>query len=237
MTTPMNPDTTQSVGLLGRIFGKVQKAPSPPAGVEDRANFTDTVGSMGTDAAYQWEGAVPNYNNPVAAGYFPTVAQQDALLTHVRHAPADQNPDAWYQDKDRWGQSQLKEFKAEGVPWMDDAHRPVEMEPDPRWIPPGIQRPTAFLSPSSYRFQRPFDQTSEHELNGVHLSLADNRRAYMLGGTVGQSSSWNNSYRVDPTTNDTGAVFVGDTVQNNVDSVVLAQQVNSNTFSRPFRLG
>jgi hypothetical protein len=224
------------VGLLGRIFGKVQRAPQPPRGLEDRANFTVTPGSMGTDAAYQFEGGIPSYTNPVSDGYFPTIADQTALLTNYYEPPDDQNPDAWYQDKDRWGMQQQKFQKLTGVPWEDNTLTPILMDDDPRWVPPPVQRPTAFLSPSSYRFTRPFDQNTEHDFNGVHLSLAENRRAYILTGTVGQADNWNNTYRVDPLSNDSQAVFVGDTVTNNVSTAVLYEQSRSDTFANGYRL-
>lgn len=236
MTAPTVPSTPTSVGLLGRIFGKVQKAPEPPRGLEDRAHYVDKPGSMGTDAAYQWEGSVPNYNNPVANGYFPTVAQQDNLLTNYYENPPGESPIAWYQDKDQWGMEQLKFQKLEGVPWQDNTMHPVMMQDDPRWKPPPVERPSAFLSPSSFRFIRPFDQTTEHDFNGLHLSLAENRRAYNLSGSVGRDTTWNNSYRVDPLSNDSRSVFVGDTVTNNVDTTIMYERAHSDTFSNGYRL-
>lgn len=224
MTTPVSPtlpgnnDTSKSVGLLGRIFGKVQEAPTPPAGLEDRLHFTDTVGSNGTDAAYFFPGKVPEMDD----GYFPTIAQADSVLTHYSRPPADVDPQPWYDDKDTWSKQQREKIEDQvAVPWSDVTSKTGPMADDPKWTAPTVSRPSAFLSPSSYRFYRPFGQDVEHELNGVHLSLADNRRAYSLAGNVGRTQAWNNSYRLDPVSNDAQAVFVGDTVTNTVGTDVL----------------
>jgi hypothetical protein len=224
MTDPTSPtqlgnnDTSKSVGLLGRLFGKVQRAPEPPAGLEDRLHYEDQVGSNGTDAAYYFPGKVPEMDD----GYFPTIADEDAILVHYSRPPADVNPQQWYDDKDVWAKQQRDKIENQtAVPWSDDTSKTGPMADDPKWTPPTVQRPSAFLSPSSYRFTRPFGQDVEHELNGVHLSLADNRRAYNLSGNVGRTATWNNSYRLDPVSNDAQAVFVGDTVTNDVGTAVL----------------
>jgi len=226
-------DTSRSVGLLGRIFGKTQKAPVPPAGLEDRLHYTDQPGSNGTDAAYQFPGRVPSMDT----GYFPTIDQADDVLTHYSRPPADVNPQEWYDDKDTWSKVQREKIEHQtGVPWMDDTHKAPEMADDPKWHAPTVNRPSAFLSPSSYRFLRPFGQDVEHELNGVHLSLADNRRAYMLSGNVGRTQSWDNSYRLSPVGNDAQAVFVGDTVTNDVGTAVIAAQLSQYNPRPSYRL-
>jgi hypothetical protein len=227
MTTPTDQkNSPKGVGLLGLLFGKVQRAPSPPAGLQDRLSFTDKPGSNGTDAAYWQEGDVPDLEDE----YFPTVAGQDALLTHWDRPPADQNPQPWYDDRNIWAKQQREKIEDQtAIPWQIETSKPPQMADDPRWNPPTVNRWSAFLSPSSYRFTRPYDQTSEHELNGVHLSLADNRRAYILTGQSGRIRSWNNSYRLDPTSNDATAVFVGDTVINDQSAgTVIGIQASSN---------
>lgn len=223
MTSPTNDnaDVKTGVSLLGRIFGKVQQAPKPPAGLEDRLSYTDKAGSNGTDAAYYWQGDTPSLDDQ----YFPTVPQQDILLVHYDRPPADQNPQAWWDDRNIWAKQQRDKIEQQtGVPQEGSTSKPGEMGPDPRWTPPIVNRPTAFNNPNGYSFTRPYDQTSEHELNGVHFSLAENRRAYVLGGSVGRINTWNNSYRIDPVTNDATAIFVGDTLANNVDTTILYTQ-------------
>lgn len=232
MTTPLtDPNAPPKVSILGRIFGKVQQAPQPPAGIEDRLSYTDTVGSNGTDAAYFFHGSIPNMDSPHNNGYFNTIAEADSVLTHFDRPPADQNPQAWWDDRNTFAKQQRETIEhQEGVPWMGDTSKPGPIGDNPNWVTPTVNRTSAFLSPSQYRFTRPFDQDTEHTLNGVHLSLADNRRAYMLAGNVGQVRAWNNSYRVDPTSNDAGAVFVGDTLTNTGGTTVL---YNTDVSTRP----
>lgn len=238
MTAPTNDDATDpktGVSLLGRIFGKVQRAPQPPAGLEDFAHFTTEPGSNGTDAAYYWQGDVPDLGDD----YFPSVPDQDKLLVHWERPPADENPQTWYDDKDTWAKQQRESIEHQSAtPWtQSDTGKSVRMADNPNWVPPDVKRPTAFESPTSYSFTRPFGQDTEHELNGVHFSLADNRRAYLLGGSVGRVNSWNNSYRIDPVTNDASAVFVGDTVANDVNTTVLyTDQIAGVSHSRSGRL-
>lgn len=222
MTAPMEDNATDpktGVSLLGRIFGKVQRAPQPPAGLEDHVSFTDRPGSNGSDAAYWFPGRQPEMDD----GYFPTVPQQDALLVHWDRPPGDENPQAWYDDRNVWAKYQRENIeKQTGVQQQQtDTGKSVRMADNPNWTPPDVKRPTAFENPNGYSFTRPFDQTSEHELNGVHLSLADNKRAYVLGGSVGRINGWNNSYRIDPVTNDATAVFVGDSVMTDQSTVVM----------------
>ena len=236
MTTPVaipGDNTPKSVGLLGRIFGKTQKAPSPPSNIEDRLHFTDTVGSNGTDAAYWFPGKIPEMDD----GYFPTIASQDAVLVHYDRPPADQNPQQWYDDRNTWAKLQRETIETQiAVPWSDDTSKPGSMADDPKWTPPNVSRPSAFLSPSSYRFLRPYGQDVEHEFTGVHLSLADNKRAYLLTGEVGRTQGWNNSYRLNPVSNDSQAVFVGDTITNNVGTSVLYAQTQEFNPRPSFRL-
>ena len=231
MTAPTDEKTPNGkTSLLGRIFGKVQRAPEPPAGLEDRLSYTDKVGSNGTDAAYWWEGDVPDLGDD----YFPSVPDQDKILVHYDRPPADQNPQDWWDDRNIWAKQQRDSIeKQDGKPEKAEGGRTTQYADDPRWNPPEVKRWTAFLNPMGYSFLRPFGQDTEKELNGVHWSLADNRRAYILGGSVGQMNAWNNSYRIDPVTNDATAVFVGDTVANDLSTYVT--YTNDSAGVRPQR--
>ncbi len=214
-----------------RLTGKVQ-GDAPPPGVEDFISYTAEPGALNTDVARWAEGDVPDLGDD----YFPTIANQAAILTHWDYPPANENPQRWYDDRNVWAKQQRTEIETQDALPID-AVGPMADQPaaDPRWNPPTVQRPTAHQSPSSYRFYRPFDQTSEHELNGVHMSLADNRRAYELTGSAGLAPKWNNSYRIDPPNNDATAVFVGDTVANDREALVWGG-VTQDVFSSPYRL-
>lgn len=190
--------------------GKQVQQDAPPPGVLDFVDYQAEPGAANTDAAYWF----PEDSPDLSDSYFPTIAQQDQLLVHWDRPPADTNPQAWYDDRNTWAKVQRDKVEhQEGVPQpalMPDAPQPGD---DPRWSPPSVDRMTAHLNPMGYSFTRPYDQDMERELDGVHLSLAMNRRAYTLTGSAGLASPWNNSYRIEPPTNDDTAVFVGDTVE------------------------
>lgn len=189
----------------------------------DSLSYTTEPGAGGTQAAEWYPEDTPDLKDD----YFPTVAEQNSLLIHWYRPPSDQPNQWWYDDKNPWAKEQREVIEHQtGVPWEIETHRDNQGAPDPRWVPPVVTRPTAFQSPSSYRFTRPWDQYQERELNGLHLSLAGNRRAYMLEGRVGLQSNWNNSYRLDPPTNDSTAVFVGDTARDVSSQVLLTREVD-----------
>lgn len=69
--------------------------------------------------------------------------------------------------------------------------------PDPRWNPPMPSRVTAFMSPRSYAFWRPFNRPPARN-NGMHFSMADHRRTYDVLG-MKPIAQKRNTFRVDPT--------------------------------------
>ncbi len=91
------------------------------------------------------------------------------------------------------------------------------MGPDPRWIPPEEPRVTDRLSPSTYRFTRPFDQTIARHYNGDHFSMADHRRQYPIMG-MNPPPFRRNTYRADPIPWDTFRVDMPQPAVNVSDS-------------------
>jgi hypothetical protein len=83
----------------------------------------------------------------------------------------------------------------------------LRLAPDPRLNPPAPSRITDKLSPSNYRFFRPFDQLnrpsqgvvfgSARRFNGEHFSMADHRRSFDVTGYA-PVKSYRNTYRFDP---------------------------------------
>lgn len=215
-----------------KIGGRVREAP-PPEGINDNLSYEDKPGAHGSEAAYWKEGDVPDLKDPD----FPSVPMQDKILVHWLRPPGDVNPQAWYDDRNPWALRQRQSIeKQSATPWHIQAQRDNQPAPDPRWTPPETVRYTSNMSPTSYLFTRPYDQDIERENNGVHLSLADNRRAYMLGGSAGTASAWNNSYRLDPPNNDATAVFVGDTVHPDVGAQMVVSRTMDVWAGRSYRL-
>ncbi len=110
---------------------------------------------------------------------------------------------------------------------------------NPREIPPPETRMTEKLSPSRYRFTRPFGHglgkgSTPNDFNGQHFSMADHRRNYEIGG-MQPATSRRNTYRIEPTSWDTDVVDMPP----NVPSVVAQAQIQSREVaygSRNFRL-
>lgn len=95
--------------------------------------------------------------------------------------------------------------------------------PDPRWNPPAPSRRTDSLSPSTWRFFRPFDQLnrayvdttvgSARRFNGSHFSMADHRRTYDVTGFA-PVRGHRNTYRYDPAPWDSNVVDLPPIVDN-----------------------
>lgn len=92
-----------------------------------------------------------------------------------------------FQDADGW--TELKGVSGSDRRWVDN----------PRLNPPPEPRRTLLMAPTTYRFERPFDQHSARRLNGNHFSMADHRREYEIhqhGMTPVRSLR--NTYRLEP---------------------------------------
>jgi hypothetical protein len=77
------------------------------------------------------------------------------------------------------------------------AHRFAD---DPRWTPPPEDRPTMKMSPSRWSFVRPFGENFlgiARQFNGLHFSMATNRRTYEILG-MAPARSLRNTYRIEP---------------------------------------
>lgn len=173
----------------------------PPPGINDFASFTTQPGSNGTEASQSYNGKVPHVGDPD----FPTGSEQDAILVHWDRPPADQNPQAWWDDRELWEKQADKNVSTVGTNLPSIGGRSNTFADHPNWNPPATNRPmTDALSPSSWRYLRPWDQDFDRELNGIHFSAADNNVAYLLGEMqpVGRGTS---TYRLDPLNNDTTA--------------------------------
>jgi hypothetical protein len=186
-----------------KSIGKVQND-TPPPGINDFASYTSQPGSNGTEAARFDNGSAPQ----VGTGYFPTIANQDAALVHWMRPPGDENPDEWYADQSLWQDEQAKLEKTDPLPMNIGSGKPSGPAPDPRWVPPTVSRVTNFMAPNGYSMTRPFDQTTEHENNGYHFSMADVNYGYEVGEMT-TPPSWRNTYRLDAPTNDATSVTVG----------------------------
>lgn len=92
-----------------------------------------------------------------------------------------------FQDADGWTES--KGISPSDKRWADN----------PRRTPPAEPRLTQQMAPTTYRFERPFDQHAARLLNGNHFSMADHRRDFEVTQTgMTPVRSLRNTYRLEP---------------------------------------
>lgn len=180
-----------------------------PGPVEDSPQETAryAVGANGWDTGDAPYNDYVGYHVPHRLGIGETVDAQRVDQYPVR----SQIPDAAH-PKGYWDRLDADEKHRESTTYTDAdgwesqrARRPVGV--DPRWNPPAPSRVTDKLSPSNYRFFRPFDQLnktwpdmqvgSARRFNGAHFSMADHRRTYDVVGYMPVRKS-RNTYRFDP---------------------------------------
>lgn len=216
---------------FSRVSGKVQN-PAPPAGVQDFTSFSDVAGSRGTDASRYYDPRYPD----IDSDYFPTGHEVDAVLVHWDRPPADENPDKWYRDRNQWANKQSTLENVDPYSTTVDVRKPPTYEANPNTVPPLVTRPTAFMSPSNWRYTRPFDQDMARELNGIHFSAADNNIAYVVG-VMEPTEPWRTTYRLDPPNNDQTAMH---RVEPSLADTRRAREVNYTQETWPgssYRLG
>lgn len=116
-----------------------------------------------------------------------------------RPAPADPPADFWL-GAHGIGREEVQRHRVE---YQDadgfEANLPVRRTwaPNPRATPPPEPRPTSRMSPNTYVFTRPFDQTPARHLNGIHFSMADHRREYPILG-MAPVKRRRNTFRAEP---------------------------------------
>lgn len=130
----------------------------------------------------------------------PPVSKQDDILIHYLQPPAAKPPQEWYDDRNQvniaLGRQEtfvtknpigsVTNVAAAANPWLSTPVSP---------------RPTSSMSPSNYRFYRPFDQRWNRQLTGVATSLATVGQAYPVGG-MQPTRTFRNTFRLAPTARD-----------------------------------
>lgn len=132
----------------------------------------------------------------------PTIKNQDEILVHYFQPPAAKNPQQWYNDrnKDKIYRGTQEHFFTDNV---SEVVSPDQMEDNPWWHGvPVPTRPTAHMSPSNYRFIRPYDQRWERT-NVLAQSGSQARVAYPypVGGMQPQNTL-RNTFRLEPPARD-----------------------------------
>ena len=149
---------------------------------------------------------------PRAGIELPPISAQDAILTHDMVPPTDLRvpkggTDVYWGERnsDNLGRSRVDEytnvpFNATGYP-IDSHENPEERNPN--WYPPLPSRPTAFQSPSNYRFLHVMrsGHGDVRSLTGEHFSMASMQRTYPVRG-MQPARRFRNTWRLEPTPRD-----------------------------------
>ncbi len=124
--------------------------------------------------------------------------------------PDGKTPKRFYESRDRDDKARHSVETQDADGWEEQKNQLHRALP-PLFTPPPEPRPMTRMSPSNYRFLRPFDQLSKgngaRQFNGMHFSMADHRRTYEIGGMIPQSiRDRRNTFRLDPAPWDTNIV-------------------------------
>lgn len=160
------------------------------------------------DHPNKFDYGVPDYS-PQIGTELPPIANQDAILIHWYRPPDSGNPEKWWEDNnaDELARGTQERFTT-SLGQMQPELKPQARNPWHESHP--LPRVTSEMSPSNYRFERPFGQEIERTLNGTHFSMASNRRTYPTQG-MEPMRSWRNTFRLEPTARDTENVDLSDT--------------------------
>ena len=136
---------------------------------------------------------------------FPDIPNQDQILVHWFRPPDGKPPEDWYADRASDLNYRNSVEQINGIP-IPTVVQQIPRGDDPRWTPPAVSRVTSFNMPTNgYSMTRPYDQDVAREFNGDHFSMADNIRAYDVGG-MNPVKRGRNTYRLTPPTLDATSV-------------------------------
>lgn len=138
--------------------------------------------------------------SPLVGVELPTIRNQDAILVHWYRPPDAGNPAEWWQDNNSDELARAKQERFTTTLGQETTDRQYAAE-NPWLQRHPLPRVTSDMSPSNYRFERPFDQRYERKLNGNHFSMASNRRSYPVNG-MQPSRSLRNTFRLEPLARD-----------------------------------
>lgn len=165
----------------------------------DKAHTYVAPGSDYANYPHGWQYGEQQYASRVGVD-LQTIPNQDRILVHWYRPPAYQNPAAWWDDNnaDDIARGRVEHLTTTLGRLKQD--RPSE-EQSPYQARIPLPRVTSDMSPSNYRFERPYDQNSARLLNGVHASMASMRRNYPVSG-VTPVMDWRNTFRIEPVARD-----------------------------------
>lgn len=171
-------------------------ADNPYAGIGTDPAFR--MDADGADAPYSDYNTFAPRLGSDGLGSVPDPSRLDRTVRHDSRANL-RNPWKWWEKKtgdnnDR--HAAAEEVDADGFTVRQSV---THFAADPRWDVSDNPRPTGRMSPHTYSFMRPFDQSYSRKLTGEHLSMADHRRSYDVNQFgMEPVSRGRNTYRIEP---------------------------------------
>lgn len=192
--------------------------------------------------------AIPHNDAPIISAHYggndgwaaqvgvnlPPVANQDRILVHYDRPPADKSGKQYWNDRNA---SAIERGSVEHYQ-PDLFKETVGSNPrasDPRLVPIPTSRPTTQMSPSNFRFTRPFDQNMSRHLNGSHFSMASMHRSYPIN-QMQAPRRFRNTYRIEPPPLDTNSIDLPNDTTATVPGAIYASPTTSMNRNA-FRLG
>lgn len=184
------------MGFLSNLFGSKQQQPAQEVVITGLANTYDAPDSVTEKAPYVPAGYGWSPMNPA------TVPQQWNDLHHYSYPDAGEPAADWsgYNQEPKTNLSRTIEHVpyAGPVGSKNEVYRGFTDNPNrypDKWQP---EYPT--LRPTTYEFTRDMNQwRGEKVLNGTHFSMADNIRAYPVGGMEpARERNRRNTFRLNP---------------------------------------
>ncbi len=156
-------------------------------GTANARDWADTPNAAWAPSLSPVPGGTPD---PMRTGHMPVRDDRPDPRYHSRE---------WYLGVHGRGRDRIQRHAVE---FQDSDGKTAEIPQITRFAPKPYQttepRPTNRMSPSTYTFTRPFDQTFARHLNGQHFSMADHQREYPILG-MEPTRRRRNTFRAEPT--------------------------------------
>jgi len=191
------------VSFLDR-FRKSEAETAPPGQGVGPGGFEATTNPQGARVNYPTlpahYGGLDGWSPRLGVNSF-TLKDQDELLVHYDDEPPT-NPtpsDPYWKTRN---DSRLRRGAAEKLSatyWDGTSFENTEAPNPVFYGPPKPSRPTAYYSPSNYRFQAPMrsGRGDTPHLTGQHFSMASMHRSYPIRGMT-PKQDWRNTFRLEP---------------------------------------
>lgn len=204
------------MGIFSGLFKK-KAPPLPPGAGIGKSDYTTAKGHVPIVPSTGKGTGIDGWS-PHLATTLPTLKNQDDLLIHFDlEKPADPgHPSPFWQKRNAYRIKSGEQFEhwqtggqGNGLDSWQEKTGTYQPTIDPKLHPVLPSRPTAYQSPSSFRFFAPMrsGRGDTPHLNGFHFSMASNRRSYPIRG-MRPAMQFRNTFRLEPPPRDAQSMDV-----------------------------